>query len=191
VSDDDVVDLDAELEAAGYITLDGIPRAVARIESVGDGLYAPREDGRLALLIGYMHYGELHDVVALLPKQPKPLTRCGLIAFLGYDHVDRCRWDKRAPLVVDHPITWLHQADNACCVIDWPRAAPELIGFDALAFETPALARRAKPFVTPHAPQLLVRSTAGARHDQQQRRKAYSPRGIPAPPAPDRQQSPR
>jgi hypothetical protein len=92
--------------------------------------WQPCEGGAFALIVGVVEAGDLVDLAAIeLPTQ-HVATRLGFGRALGFDTIDRVRWNGGVLRLVEKPLDWLRIPDGAAFIINWRAAAFTLADLD-------------------------------------------------------------
>jgi len=131
-------DLDRALRNVGQVHLDHVramgitaeaiaslghrqlPFGVERIGVDDAGRWWPDRDGKPALVVPVIEYGEPLDIVAFHSTQPaRWWWRIGVGGLLGHDMLTRCVWPGDELRVVSTPLSWIAAAGDAVCILDW------------------------------------------------------------------------
>ena len=94
-----------------------------RVEFFGRAFYQPAEDGRFALIVAVVEYGDTIDLAAIDLETGRAATRLGYGRLFGFDAIDRARREGTTILLFERAFDWLRNPDGTAFIIDWPLAA--------------------------------------------------------------------
>jgi hypothetical protein len=97
---------------------------LARIEFIDAErrFYAPRDgDGRLALIVAVVEFGDTVDLAAIDLDSGHVATRLGIGTALGLDVIDRSRWECLRFQLFDNALDWLRDPLTGAFIIAWDR----------------------------------------------------------------------
>lgn len=94
---------------------------LARIEFIDAErrFYAPRHGGRWALVIAVVGSGETVDLAAIDLDSGHAATRWGIGTALGFDVIDRSRWECLRFQLFDNALDWLRDPEAGAFIIAW------------------------------------------------------------------------
>lgn len=117
---DHVRSLGASPEALASLGYRQLPFGVERIDVDDAGRWWPDPEGKPALVVPVMEYGEPIDIIAFHTGQPaRWWWRDGIGSLLGHDLLTRCVWPGDELPVVSTPLAWIVAGGEAVCILDW------------------------------------------------------------------------
>lgn len=138
--------LGASPEAIATLGHRQLPFGVERIDTDDAGRWWPDPEGKPALIVPVIEYGEPIDAIAFRSSRPaRWWWRVGVGGLLGHDILTRSIWPGDELLVVSTPIAWIAAAGDAVCILDWDMPDHEIAplrDFDGLQCDSQLLASR-------------------------------------------------
>jgi hypothetical protein len=117
---DHVLALGVSPEAIAGLGTRQMPFGVERIGTDDAGRWWPDPEGKPAVVVPVIEWGELIDIVAFRSSQPaRWWWRVGCGSILGADVMERSVWPGDKLLVVGTPLAWIAAEGQACCILDW------------------------------------------------------------------------